>query len=120
MRFLVDHCAGRRVADWLKEQGHDVLDVRELGPDPGDRALLAKASAEDRILVTLDKHFGRFVFLERSEHAGLIRLPDLPAAERIRLLDQVLTSNGADLQARKVVTVRGSRIRVSAPPHRSS
>jgi len=118
VRFLIDHCAGRRVADWLREQGHDVLEARELGPDPGDRALLAKAAAEERILVTLDKHFGRFVFLESSEHAGLIRLPDLPAAERARLVDQILTSHGADLQARKVVTVRGSRIRVSTPPRR--
>jgi predicted nuclease of predicted toxin-antitoxin system len=118
VRFLVDHCAGRRVADWLREKGHDVLEARELGPDPGDRALLAKAAAEERVLVTLDKHFGRFVFLERSEQAGLIRLPDLPAAERIRLVEQILTSHGADLEARKVVTVRGSRIRVSAPPHR--
>ena len=28
MRFLVDHCAGRRVAEWLDAQGHDVVTVR--------------------------------------------------------------------------------------------
>jgi predicted nuclease of predicted toxin-antitoxin system len=118
VRFLVDQCAGRRVADWLKEKGHDVLEARSFGPDPGDRALLARAAAEERVLVTLDKHFGRFVFLERNEQAGLIRLPDLPVEERIRLVDQILASHGADLQARKIVTVRGSRIRVSVPPQR--
>lgn len=39
MRFLIDRCAGRLIADWLRNQGHDV-ESRELGPDPGDRALL--------------------------------------------------------------------------------
>jgi predicted nuclease of predicted toxin-antitoxin system len=24
MNFLVDRCAGRRLADWLREHGHDV------------------------------------------------------------------------------------------------
>lgn len=43
MRFLVDRCAGRRLATWLADQGHDVIDVRALGPDPGDLALLQRA-----------------------------------------------------------------------------
>lgn len=43
MRFLVDRCAGRRLAEWLRSQGHDVLEARELGPNPGDRALLERA-----------------------------------------------------------------------------
>jgi predicted nuclease of predicted toxin-antitoxin system len=31
MRFLVDRCAGHRLAEWLRSQGHDVLEARELG-----------------------------------------------------------------------------------------
>ena len=34
MNFLVDRCAGRRLTQWLQNQGHDALDARELGPDP--------------------------------------------------------------------------------------
>ena len=34
MRFLVDHCAGRRVAEWLDAQGHDVVDAGALESDP--------------------------------------------------------------------------------------
>ena len=37
MNFLVDRCAGRRLTQWLQSQGHDALDARDLGPDPGDR-----------------------------------------------------------------------------------
>jgi len=38
MRFLVDRCAGHRLAEWLRSQGHAILESPELGPDPGDRA----------------------------------------------------------------------------------
>ena len=57
MRFIVDRCAGRRVTEWLRDNGHDALDASALGPDPGDRALLELAESENRILVTIDKDF---------------------------------------------------------------
>lgn len=116
MRFLIDRCAGRRLAAWLQREGHDVLEARELGPDPGDQALLARAARERRVLVTLDKHFGQHIFQAEHEHSGLVRLPDVPAAERAELMKQVLESHSDDLAAARVVTVRGSRIRVSDPP----
>lgn len=116
MRFLVDRCAGRRLAEWLRDEGHDVVEARELGPDPGDQALLAEAARDGRVLVTLDKHFGQHIFLEASEHSGLVRMPDVPVSERIRLMTQVLASHSHDLDAGRVVTVRGPRIRVSDPP----
>ena len=49
MRFLVDRCAGRRLAHWLREQGHDVREAAEVSPDPGDQALLAWAVREERV-----------------------------------------------------------------------
>lgn len=117
MRFLIDRCAGRRLAEWLQREGHDVLEARELGPDPGDQALLDRAGRERRVLVTLDKHFGQHIFLAEREHSGLVRLPDVPAAERVELMKQVLESHSGDLAAARVVTIRGTRIRVSRPPH---
>ena len=61
MRFLVDRCAGHRLAEWLRDEGHDVVEARELGADPGDRALLERAAADGRILVTIDTDFGELV-----------------------------------------------------------
>jgi predicted nuclease of predicted toxin-antitoxin system len=49
VKFLVDRCAGRRLADWLRSQGHDVLEASSLGADPGDRALLRLAAQEQRV-----------------------------------------------------------------------
>ena len=114
MRFLIDRCAGRRVAEWLRAQGHDCLEARSIGgPDPGDRALLDRATAERRILVTIDTDFGTLVFREGASHTGVIRLPDVPARTRITLMSDVLTRFAADLEGGAIVTVRGSRIRVS-------
>ncbi len=74
MRFLIDRCAGQLLADWLRKQGHDVIESRELGPDPGDRALLDWAAKETRILVTIDTDFGQLIYRENLSHAGLVRL----------------------------------------------
>lgn len=116
MKFLVDRCAGRRLADWLREQGHDVLESRSLGPDPGDLVLLQRATSDNRVLVTLDTDFARLVFLQSTPHAGLVRLPDVPSSIRVRLMAAVLQRHAAELEARAIVTVRGNRIRISSPP----
>ena len=45
----------------------------------GDRALLDWAAKETRILVTIDTDFGELIYVENLSHAGLVRLPDVPA-----------------------------------------
>ncbi|MCM3900519.1 MAG: DUF5615 family PIN-like protein [Pyrinomonadaceae bacterium] len=116
MKFLIDRCAGQLIAKWLRSQGHDVVESRELGPDPGDRILLDWAAAESRILVTIDTDFGQLVFLENVPHCGLIRLPDVPAKERLRLIEDVLVRFSTQLEESAIVTVRGGRVRISKPP----
>lgn len=116
MKFLVDRCAGRRLAEWLRQQAHDVVESQERGPNPGDRVLLSWGAAEGRILITMDKDFGEFIFAERSPHSGLVRLPDVPVDQRIALMEQVFTTHTSDLVAQAVVTVRGGRIRISRSP----
>lgn len=116
MKFLIDRCAGSRLAEWLRQQGHDVVESREKGPDPGDRILLDWATSEGRILVTMDKDFGEFIFREKSEHCGLVRLPDVPAEKRIMLMENILKDHGRELSEKRIITVRGGRIRISIPP----
>ena len=62
--------------------------------------LLSWAATEGRILITMDKDFGEFIFAERSPHSGLIRLPDVPVDKRIALMEQVFATYTSDL-ARK-------------------
>ena len=113
MKFLVDRCAGRRLANWLREHGHDVTEARERKPDPGDAAILQWAAAEERIVVTIDTDFGELIFVEGAEHRGLVRLPDVPAPQRIALMGDILERHAAELQAGALITVRGGRIRVT-------
>ena len=74
MKFLVDRCAGRRLATWLQSQGHDIVESRDRGLDPGDRVLLQWAAAEGRVLVTMDKDFGEFIFSKSCLTAALCDL----------------------------------------------
>ncbi len=113
MRLLVDRCAGRRLAEWLRSEGHDVLEAWSLGPDPGDRALLELAAMESRVLITIDTDFGELVYRHDLPHAGLLRLPDVPAEQRIALVAAVIGRQGEALENRAIVTVRGERIRIS-------
>ena len=115
MKFLVDCCAGRRLAEWLRNEGHDVFDAGELEHDPGDATLLAQAAAEGRVLITLDNDFGELLFVRRAAHAGLIRLPDLPVAQRITLTAEVIHDHRAALERQALITIRGSRVRITYP-----
>ena len=116
MRFVTDRCAGRRLAEWLRDNGHDVTEAQTLGPDPGDRALLSLAESENRVLITLDKDFGELIYLHRFPHAGLIRLPDVRMSQRIALVNDIINRCGQALEERAVITVQGGRIRISRPP----
>jgi predicted nuclease of predicted toxin-antitoxin system len=113
MKFWVDRCAGSRLAAWLRQAGHDVIEARERHPDPGDQALLAWAVSEDRIVVTIDTDFGDLVFANALSHCGLVRLPDVPAAQRIAFMERVLTVYPHELEAKSIITIRGERIRIS-------
>ncbi len=114
MRFLIDRCAGTLIADWLNTQGHDAVESRERGPDPGDRVLLEWAAQESRILITIDTDFGQLVFLERQSHCGLIRLPDVSSSERVAIIKDLIARFQEELEARAIITVRGGKIRISA------
>ena len=116
MRFLVDRCAGHRLAEWLRNTGHDVVEAQILGPDPGDRALLEAAESENRVLVTMDKDFGELIYLRRVSHAGLIRLPDVRVTRRIETIEELIDQYGEALENRAIVTVQGGRVRVSRSP----
>jgi len=116
MRFLIDRCAGTLIAQWLRTHGHDVVESRELGPDPGDYVLLKWASHESRILVTIDTDFGQLVFLEGLSHSGLIRLPDVPSDERLRIIEELIQRFQTELEAGSIITVRGGKIRISQSP----
>ncbi len=68
------------VAKTLREQGYDVIRTCEIGQARAeDEEILEEAISQDRILITLDGHFGDWVILPLNRHPGVIRLKVNPA-----------------------------------------
>src|SRR5436305_1543330 len=105
MRFLVDECTGPKVAEWLREQSHDVFSVYDEARGLEDDDIIQKAFAENRILITNDKDFGEKVYRERRPHRGVIfmRLKDERAANKIAVLRQLFEEYEDRLPGRFVV-----------------
>jgi predicted nuclease of predicted toxin-antitoxin system len=63
------------VAQALREEGYDVLRAPEIQQNrANDQKIFQRAITENRILVTLDEHFGDWVVLPLSQHLGVIRI----------------------------------------------
>jgi predicted nuclease of predicted toxin-antitoxin system len=76
MRFLVDECTGSRVANWLREEGHQVFSVYDQARGISDNVIINKAFDENWILITNDKDFGEKVYRENRPHKGIIGVAD--------------------------------------------
>jgi predicted nuclease of predicted toxin-antitoxin system len=49
-------------------------------------------------------------------HCGIVRLPDLPAASRIRLMTTIIDRYADELENGAILTVGEKRVRISKPP----
>jgi predicted nuclease of predicted toxin-antitoxin system len=88
-RLYLDQMLRHEVAQALRDDGHDVMRATEVGQARADdHQILQKAISENRVLVTLDGHFGDWVILPLSEHSGVIRLKINPTTSNnaIKLL----------------------------------
>jgi predicted nuclease of predicted toxin-antitoxin system len=99
MRFLVDECVGPSVAEWLRQQGHEVFSIYEQARGLDDEAILERALRENWIVITNDKGFGELVRREGRPHRGvvLMRLGCESAGEMIDALQRLLREYGGRL-----------------------
>ncbi len=77
------------VALALRNEGYDVVRASEVDQDRADdQQILEKAISENRVLVTLDAHFGDWAILPLKQHSGVIRLKVNPTTSNnvLRLL----------------------------------
>ena len=89
LKLYLDQMLRLDVAQALRDEGHEVVRASEAGQDRADdQQILQKAIDENRILVTLDEHFGDWVILPLSKHPGVIRLKVNPTTSNniIKLL----------------------------------
>lgn len=115
MRLLLDTCVWGGAKDRIAVAGHDCDWVGDWPADPGDEEILARALAEERILVTLDKDFGELAVLRNHPHCGILRLVGLGAREQVDVCLHVLTVYRDDLAAGSLITATRERVRVRPP-----
>lgn len=72
MRFLIDECVARPLADALRQLFEDVVSVGETSPAAPDRDVLWRAVQERRILVTEDYDFGELVFRQGLDADAIV------------------------------------------------
>jgi predicted nuclease of predicted toxin-antitoxin system len=75
VRLFLDQMFRVELATRLRAEGHDVVRAGEFGLQRADDAdILAQAIAQQRVLITLDGHFGDWAVLPLASHSGVIRL----------------------------------------------
>ena len=99
LKLYLDQMFKLEVAQALREQGFNVLRALETGlARADDLQILEKAVSEDRILITLDEHFGDWAVLPLSNHPGVIRIKVNPTTSKkvIKLLTQFLHNHKSE------------------------
>jgi len=113
-KFLLDQMFDRQVLAALRQEGHDVVSVAELGLSTADDAeIMQWAIAKGRVVITLDDHFGDWSVLPLSHHPGVIRLKVNPTttATTLILLLPFLARHAQSEFADRLVIVRERRNR---------
>lgn len=90
IRMYLDQMIQVPVRDVLTMSGYDVIRAAEYGQSRADdHEILAKAIRDQRILITLDDHFGDWAVLPLTQHHGVIRLKVNPTTAQ-NILDLLM------------------------------
>jgi len=112
LRLYLDQMFRLEVAESLRSEGHDVLRASEVGQARADdQRILKTAISENRILVTLDEHFGDWVILPLRQHPGVLRLKINPTTSKnvISLLLPFLRLHSSDNFKNHLVILSSTR-----------
>ncbi len=95
MNLLADEGVDKPIVDLLRNNGFDVVYILETNQGADDEFILAKANAEERILLTQDKDFGELVFRLKNTHYGviLIRLEGCKSLLKAQIVLNVLVEH---------------------------
>lgn len=113
-KFLIDVGVGKKVENWLADNGYDVRSMRNIDPRAEDVEILNIAVTESRMVVTMDKDFGELVFKSRKAHAGvlILRLDDSNGNEKMEIVKAILHDHQDKLYG-KFCVFQGGRLRIS-------
>jgi len=120
LKFLVDNALSPEVAEALRQAGHDAIHVRQydMGASP-DSQVLARAEAEDRILISADTDFGAILALRKATKPSLIlfrgesnRRPEIQTRHLLANLPPL----AGELERGCIVVFQETKVRVRTLP----
>jgi len=120
MKFLVDNQLSPKVAQGLRDAGHDAVHVRDYGMEKAkDEPIFERAADENRVLISADMDFGRILAFRTVNKPSIIllRWPMLrkPQDQVVVILNN-LPNIFEDLEQGSIVVIEPSRIRVRSLP----
>ena len=122
MRFLLDENLSPLLVELLADIGHDAVHVRSIGMHSAtDNAVLERAVAEERILISADTDFGDLLAVSNAPGPSVVlirRQVDRRASAIAALLHVNLPALEDDLSHGALVVFDNERIRVRALPMR--
>ena len=119
MKFLLDMGIARSTADFLRNQGHNAIHLREQGLQRlSDHDIIDKARVEGRVILTHDLDFGRIIALSQSHLPSVItfRLNNMQPSQVNHYLAQTLVRFAGQLEAGALVSINEQAIRVRPLP----
>jgi predicted nuclease of predicted toxin-antitoxin system len=86
MNYLADENVARRIVEWLRRRGDDVLYASEERGGEIDAVWLREAETDRRLILTSDKDFGELIFRDGLNSHGvmLFRLEKLSIDARLK------------------------------------
>jgi predicted nuclease of predicted toxin-antitoxin system len=120
VKLLVDMMLSTRVAEELRNAGHDAVHVREYGLQRAlDEEILARAAREQRTLITADMDFGFLLASRRHLWPSVVLLRRI-AFHRAEFVVALLLANLPQLvealEQGSLVVLEENRIRVRRLP----
>ncbi len=120
MRFLIDNALPPKLAELLIAAGHDAVHVRTYGMQANtDDVILARALAENRVVVSADTDFGAILANQEANRPSFILFRDpnlLVASDFASMLLSVQAVLEPELAGGCVASFRNGRLRVRKLP----
>lgn len=118
LRFLADHCISNSIIQSLRNEGHEVVRLKDVLPaDSPDPLVLAKAQETGAILLSLNGDFADIVTYPPRNYRGIVALQLRNRYEAIPHLLHRLTAYLASHRAMEdyrgnLIIVEANRIRI--------
>jgi predicted nuclease of predicted toxin-antitoxin system len=113
LKFLVDVGVSKKVEEYLKTQGYDTKNVRDVDTRMTDENIIRLAASEQRMVITMDKDFGELVYHSDIEHCGvlLLRMENATGSEKLDVVSYIL-SNYSDKIKDSFCVYQNNRFRI--------